>query len=109
MTTVIRNTAKTRRERFVLAMIRRLLPNTPLVVNVLIGPDYASIQGRDGRSVLVDRIAFDGRAYDGIADDLPPAVDGAVVRKPDAGLPASGYRPPRGATAPTGGSSGARQ
>jgi len=56
---LIRHAPKTRRERFVLWLIRRLIPSTPLIVNAVLGPAYDSVSSRDGRTILVDRVVFD--------------------------------------------------
>lgn len=69
MTTLIQHTPKTRRERFVLWLIRRLIPATPLVVNVSIGPDYASVASHDGRTILADRIVFDVSDFERVAGE----------------------------------------
>jgi len=47
------------RERLVLWLVRRLIPDTPLVINMAIGPDYGALNSHNGRSILVDRVAFD--------------------------------------------------
>jgi|GEM_PF-2656920 len=68
MTTCIRHAPATWRERLVLALIHKLLPRTPLIVNVIIGPHYASVQGRDDSDILADRIDFDLADFDRQAD-----------------------------------------
>ncbi len=55
MTTIFRTRPAGWRERLAL----RLIGTTPVVANVVIGPDYTSLGTEDGRQILAHRMVFD--------------------------------------------------
>lgn len=60
MTTIFRTRPAGWRERLAL----RLIGTTPLVANVVIGPDYTQVATADGRTILAHRMVLDRSDYD---------------------------------------------